>query len=149
MGNSRRQVVWVEERSGRAESGVSVEVVRAAMKLIAAGLQDDVDDSASVASAFGGGLSLGAEFVDGIKRHDDAGDAGDAALVHGWNVVPEIVVVDTVNLPVHLVGAGAVERTEAADGVPTVARLNGGKLGEVAPVHGYVLNRFGSKSIVL
>lgn len=38
-------------------------------------------------------------------------------LVDCGNVVPEIVVIDTIDLPVHLVGAGAVKGTIAAAGV--------------------------------
>ena len=47
--------------------------------------------------------------IDGIDGQDHTGDAGDSALINGWNVVPEVVVVDSVNLPVHLVGASAVQ----------------------------------------
>src|ERR1035437_9544627 len=129
MRDAGREGAGVEERSGRAQSSVAVEVIGAAMKLVAARLQNNVDNAAGVASAFGGGLGLGAEFIDGIERHDDAGDAGDATLVHGRNVVPEIVVVDAVDLPVHLVGASAIERTEAGHRVSTVARLDRRKLG--------------------
>jgi hypothetical protein len=33
---------------------------------------------------------------------------GDAALIDGRDVVPEVVVVDAIDLPVRLIGAGSV-----------------------------------------
>ena len=36
--------------------------------------------------------------------------------------MPEVVVIDSVNLPVHLIGAGSIERTEPADGVASITR---------------------------
>src|SRR5207302_2817001 len=119
------------------------------MELVAAGFQDDVNYAAGVASAFRGRLRLCGKFVNCVQGHDDASDAGDAALVDGGNVVPEVVVVDAVNLPVHLVGAGTVQRTETADRVAAVAGLNRGELREVAPVHWYILNRLGGNDVVL
>ena len=80
------------------------------MELIAAGAKREVDGAAGVPSAFRAGLGLGGKLVDGVERKDDAGDAGHTALINGGNVVPQIVVIDAIDLPVHLVGAGAVER---------------------------------------
>ena len=117
--------------------------------MVGAGPKDDVDNAASVAAAFGVGLRLGGKFVDCIQGHDRAGDTGDAALVDSRNVVPEVVVVDAVNLPVHLVGAGSVQRAETAHGVPTVARLHSSELREVAPVHGHVLHCLCRQDVVL
>src|SRR5208283_3263775 len=64
-----------------------VEEVKGAVKLVAAGLQNNVHDAASIASALGVGIRLRSELVDCIERHNDAGDAGDAALVDGRDVV--------------------------------------------------------------
>ena len=104
------------------KSFVAIEVVDGAVELIGPGAESEIDGATGVASAFGAGLGLSGELVDGVEGEDDAGDAGDAALVDGGDVVPEIVVVDTVDLPVHLVGAGAVERTVAAAGVACDSR---------------------------
>ncbi len=119
------------------------------MKLIGPGPKDDVDNAAGVAAAFGVGLGLGGKLIDRIQRHDRAGNTGDAALVDGRNVVPEVVVIDPINLPVHLVGAGAIQRAETAYGVSTVARLHSSELREVAPVHGHVLHCLCSQDVVL
>jgi hypothetical protein len=60
-------------------------------------------------------------------------------LVDGGNVVPEVVVVDAVDLPVDLVGAGSVQRTiSACSGVSEAWRENN-QLREVAAVEGSVL----------
>ena len=72
--------------------------------------------------------------VNGIERENDTGDARDAALVDGGNVVPEVVVVDAVDLPVHLVGAGSVQGAIAAPDVARVAGSQLNHLGEVAAV---------------
>ena len=119
------------------------------MDLICAGLQHDVDDAPGVASALGIGLGLGRKLINCIKRHDDAGDARHSALVDRRNVVPEIVVVHAVNLPVHLVGAGSVQRAEATHGITAVAGLHRGELREVTAVHRHVLDRLGGQDIVL
>ena len=107
-------------------------------RLVGAGAEGEVDGAAGVAAAFGAGLGLRGELVDRVEGQDDAGDAGDAALVDGGDVVPEVVVVDAVDLPVDLVGAGAVERAEAAAAVAAEAGGEGDHLGEVAAVEGDV-----------
>jgi hypothetical protein len=48
------------------------------------------------------------ELVDSVQGKDDAGNPGDAALIDGRDVVPEVVVVDAIDLPVRLIGAGSV-----------------------------------------
>jgi len=110
MRDAGREGAGVEERSGRAQSSVAVEVIGAAMKLVAARLQNNVDNAAGVASAFrrrtGFGAPNSSMASSGMMT---PAIAGDATLVHGRNVVPEIVVVDAVDLPVHLVGASAIE----------------------------------------
>src|SRR5207249_4484810 len=68
------------------------------------------------------------------------GDARDAALIDGRNVVPEVVVVHTVDLPVDLVRPGAIERTEAAHVVAAEARCNTDHLREVPAVERNVLH---------
>ena len=84
------------------------------MELVRAGFEHNIDDAPRIASTFSVGLGLRSKFVHCVKWHDDAGDAGDAALVDRRNVMPEIVIIDAVDLPIHLVGAGAVERAEPA-----------------------------------
>jgi hypothetical protein len=42
------------------------------------------------------------------RGRDDAGNPGDAALIDGRDVVLEVVVVDAIDLAVHLIGAGSV-----------------------------------------
>src|SRR5258708_827965 len=141
-------VGW-RERRGCSIRLITVEVVSRTVKLIGARPEDDVDDTAGVTPTLGVRLGLGGKFVNRVQGHDRAGDAGDSALIHGRNVVPEIVVVDAVDLPVHLVGAGSIERTEAADRVSAVARLNGSELSKIAPVHWNVLNRLGGNDVAL
>src|SRR5260370_34807504 len=101
------------------------------MELVCTRSEDDVDNATGVAAAFGTGLSLRGKFVNRIQGHDSAGDARHTALIDRGNVVPEIVVVDAVNLQVHLVGAGSVQRavpaTRSAPGYePPAAALRHG-----------------------
>ena len=132
-------LLGVGEGALGAEELVAVEVVGGAVEAeLVPALEGEVDGAAGVAAAFGAGLGLRGELVDGVDGEDDAGDAGDAALVDGGDVVPEIVVVDAVDLPVHLVGAGAVERAVAAAGVAGEAGGERDHLGEVAAVEGDV-----------
>src|SRR5579875_2410140 len=100
---------------------VAIEVVGRAVQLVGPGLQAEIDRAARVTAAFGTCLGLRGELIDGIDGEDDAGNAGDAALINSGDVVPEVVVVDAVDLPVHLVGACAVETAVAAAGVAGVA----------------------------
>jgi hypothetical protein len=107
---------------------------------ICAGLGDDIDDTSGITASFGGGLGLLGILLDGIKGKDDAGDAEDATLVDGGDVVPEVVVIDAVDLPVDLVGAGAIDGATAVDGVASEAGGDGDELGKVAAVHGRVVD---------
>ena len=97
------------EGAGGAEELVAVEVVGGPVNGIGAGLEREVDSAAGIASGFRAGLCLRGELIHGVDGQEHAGDAGDAALIDGGEVEPEIVVVDAVELPVHLAGACAVE----------------------------------------
>ena len=132
-----------------SEELVAIEVVDGSVQGVGSGAEGEVDGSAGVASAFGAGLGLGGELVDRVDGQDDAGDAGDAALVDGGDVVPEVVVVDAVDLPVDLVGASSVERAEAAAAVSTEAGREGDHLGEVAAVERDVFDGLGVEHGVL
>src|SRR5208282_4915794 len=114
-----------KERRGCRVVFVSVVIVAAAVQAVGTALDREIDGSTGIASGLGIGLALGGEFVNGVNRHDRARDSGNAALIDSWNVVPEIVVVGAVNLPVHLVGAGSIQRAETADGIASVAGVNG------------------------
>ena len=111
---------------------------------VGTGLCDDVDDAAWVTTGLGAGLSLLRVGFDGIEWQDDACNTEYAALVDGGNVVPEVVVVDAVDLPVDLIGASPIDGAEAAGGVAAEAGCDGDKLGEVATVHGRVVDDFGA-----
>ncbi len=63
--------------------------------------------------------------------------------------MPEVVVIHAVDLPVDLVGAGAVQRAKAADVVAAEARLNSNELREIAPVQRCVLHHVVSDSHAL
>ena len=63
--------------------------------------------------------------------------------VDGGNVVPEVVVVDAIDLPVHLVGARSVERTVAAACVSRIPRGQADHLGEVTTVQGKISDCLG------
>ena len=91
------------------EELVAVVVVGVAVEDVGTGLDGEVDGAARVTAGFGHAAGDERELVDGVERNDDAGDTGDAALVDGGDVPPEIVVVGTVDLPVDLVGANAVD----------------------------------------
>ena len=54
--------------------------------------------------------------------------------------MPEVVIVDAIDLPVDLVGACAIQRTKTADVVAAEARFNCNHLREVAPVQRNVLH---------
>ena len=132
-----------------AEELVAVVVVGGAVEGVGARAEGEIDGAARVATAFGAGLGLSRELVDRVQREDNAGDPGDTPLIDGRNVVPEIVVVDAVDLPVHLVGAGAVHGAVAAAGVAGVAGGEADHLGEVAAVEGDVVDFFGVENGVL
>ena len=51
------------------------------------------------------------KLVDRIDRKHDSRYARDAALVHSRDVVPQIIVIDTVDLPIDLVGTRSVQGT--------------------------------------
>src|SRR5271165_694055 len=111
------------------------------MELVGAGLDNDIDRASRITPSLGVGLRNRGEVFHRVDWHDYARDSGDTSLVDGRNVVPRIVVVRTVNLPVHLVGAGPVERTKAAHCIPAVSWRRRDDLREVAPVQGQILNR--------
>ncbi len=121
-----------------AEELVAIEVVGGSVEGVGAGAEGEVDGSAGIATAFGAGLSLCGELVDGIEREDDSGDAGDATLIDCGDVVPKVVVVDAVDLPVHLVGSCAVEGAVASTGVSGVSGGELNHLGEVTAVEGEI-----------
>ena len=54
--------------------------------------------------------------------------------------MPEIVVVYAVDLPIDLIGARSIQRTEAAHVVAAKARLDGNQLREIPPVQRNVLH---------
>src|SRR5260370_3825220 len=54
--------------------------------------------------------------------------------------MPEVVVVDAVDLPIDLIGAGSVDGPEAAGRVSAEAGRYGDELGKVAAVHGGVVD---------
>src|SRR5271165_822717 len=131
---------YEEWRTGRVIP-VAVVIVSIAVELIGTALDHDVDGAARVTSGFGVRLGNGRKVFHRVDRHDHARDSGDTALVDCGDVVPRVVVVGTVNLPVHLIGAGPVERAESAYGIATIARRGADYLREVAPVQGQILHR--------
>src|SRR6266516_2532297 len=104
------------------------------MQSVGPGLEDNVSRATGVAPAFGSRGGLHGKFLSCVNRQDRACNPGDATLIDGRNVVPEIVVVHAVDLPIDLIGAGAIERAEAAHVITAEARGYGNQLGEVAAV---------------
>ena len=70
----------------------------------------------------------------------DAGDVFDAALIHGRNVMPEVVVVRAIDLPVDLVGARAIDRADSRRGIAGETGREADHLREVAAVERNVLH---------
>src|SRR5258708_28005762 len=107
-------------------------MVGAAMHLVGSGLDGQVQGTSGITARLGIGLGLRGEFINGIDRHHHTGDSRYATLIDRGNVVPEVVVIGSVNLPVHLVGACSVERAEPAHRVAAVTWLDGHELPEIA-----------------
>src|SRR6516164_11339483 len=103
---------------------VAVVVIDGAVEVIGARTRDHVDRAARVASSLRPGLRLRGKLHDGVHRHHDTSDAGNAALIHGRNIVPEIIIVHAVDLPVDLIWAGSVQRAKTPDVITAEARLN-------------------------
>src|SRR6266568_6656222 len=102
------------------------------MKIIPAALNGYVGSAAGAASSLGAGLSLGGKFADRIHGQNNPCDARDTTLVDGRDVVPHVIVIDTVDLPVHLIGPRAIDRAESSDIDAAKARLHANQLREVA-----------------
>ena len=123
-----------EKGRGRRVEFIPVEVVRRAVQCVAAGLGDQVYGTTCVASRLWAVLCLRREFVNRVNRQDNTGNARDSTLVNRGDVVPEVVIVHAINLPVHLIGAGSIERTEATHVIAAEAGFNRDQLGVVASV---------------
>ena len=52
---------------------------------------------------------MNGELINGIDRQQGLGNAGDAALIDGRRIVPQVVIVLAVDLPVGLCGARSVQ----------------------------------------
>ncbi len=117
----RKAVVLIARRHGGIGEGIRVlkefiviEVVSGAVQSICAGLDGEVRRAAGVVSEFRRASGLEREVFDGIDGKYDAGDRGDAALVHRRNAPPEVVVVSALNLPVDRIRSSAVDAGDAA-----------------------------------
>ena len=129
-----------EEGRGRCIKFVPIVIINRAMEGISAGLHHHIYGATGVASCLCARLSLCGKFVNRVDREDDTCNPGDAALIDRGNVVPQVVIVHTVNLPVHLIGASTIERAEAAHVVTTKARFNRDQLREVTSIQRNILN---------
>src|SRR5271170_5833055 len=100
------------------ESLIVVKIVDGSVDLVGTRLDGQVSGAARIAAQRRRAGGLKGEILYGIDGEDDAGDSRDAALVHGGNVPPQIVVVRALNLPIDGVGARAVDAgvTRAAAG---------------------------------
>ncbi len=78
------------------------------MQFIAARAGDDVDSTAGVAAGFGSAFSLRGKLDDRVHWKNHPSNPRYTALIHRWNVVPEVVVIHAVNLPIDLVGTRAI-----------------------------------------
>ena len=120
-----------------------VEVVGGAVELVGAGLDGEVCGAAGVAAELGCAGGDEGEVFNGVDGEDDAGDGGDAALIDGGNVPPEIVVVSAFNLPVDGVGTASVDAGDACAATCGEAGESGGlseHLSEVAAAVGQILH---------
>src|SRR4029077_402217 len=111
-----------------------VEVIHRPMDRVPARFGNDVYRAARAASPLRARLRLRREFFNRVNRQDDAGNTRDSALIDRGNVVPEIVVIHAVDLPIDLVRARSIDRTEPANVIATKAWLDGDQLGEVPAV---------------
>src|ERR1700677_716480 len=136
-------LLGIREGTLGSEELVPVEVVHGAVEGIGARTQRKVDRAAGIATSLRARLCLRGELVHGVERENNSGDARDAALVHSGDFMPEVVVVYTVDLPVHLIGARSIERTIAASAVSGVTGGEADHLGEVPTVHGKIGDSLG------
>ena len=112
-----RRVESVHGQKGivRCERIIAVEVIRTAVECIGTGFHHHVYHRAWIAPKICATRRLLVELIDGFDGQQHARDAGNAPLVDGLGIVPEIIVIYTVDLPVVLVtpvavhGAGLVE----------------------------------------
>src|SRR5882762_8362835 len=104
------------------------------MHRVCSRLDDQIYGATRIAPGLGTRLGLGRKLVNGVDRQYDTGDSRDTALIDRRDVVPEVVVVHAVNLPVHLVGTGSVERAKSADGISAVTWGHGDQLSKVPSV---------------
>ena len=98
-------------------------VGRRAVDVVAPGFDHKVRYTARISARLWAGLRLHREFINGVNRQHDARNARNAALVHSGNVVPQVIVVDSIDLPIHLVSARPVHRTESPCRVASKSRL--------------------------
>ena len=105
----------------RAVKFIPIVVISGAVDRVTARFNDKIYGASRIASRLWTRLCLRRKFVNRIDRQYHTGDTRDTALVDRWDVVPEIVVVYPVDLPIHLIRARPIERTEAAHGIPSVS----------------------------
>src|SRR6266404_1153388 len=110
------------------------------MQGVTARLDDEVYCSPGVTPGLCTRLRLRRKLVNGVHRQHYARDPRNATLVDRWNVVPEIVVVHSIDLPVHLIWPRAVERTKTTDRISAVTRRDGHQLSKVSAIQRQVLD---------
>ena len=124
---------------GGAEGLIAVEVIGRAMPLIGSRFEGEIDAAARIAAGLGASLSLHRKLLYRVDRKDDAGNARDTALIDCRDVVPKIVVINSVDLPVNLVRTGSVQRAVTAGARVSKARSNNNELSEVTTVERRIL----------
>jgi len=87
------------------------------MQCVLTGLDRYVGSSSGISPRFRTGLCLYREVFRGVNREEHAGNSGHATLVHRGDVVPQIVVIRTIDLPVDLVSPCTVQRAKTAAGI--------------------------------
>src|SRR6267378_3195569 len=155
----RKAVVFIAERRifrtrrqewrRRSIELIAVVVVSGTMNGISARLDDQVDRATRVAAGFRAGLRLRRKFVNRIDRQHNAGDTGNTSLIDRRDVVPEVVVVHSVDLPIILISAGTVHGAEATYRVATIAGRHRDQLGKVSSIQRNVLHDVRSDSHIL
>src|SRR5882762_5161223 len=111
-----------------------MEVVRAAVQHVVAGLDHHVHHGTWITAIVGPAHTLLIEFFDGVDGQQHARQSGDTSLVHRFRVVPEVIVVHAINLPVVLIGAVAilgrldVVAWSKLQQLPVVPAIQGGSL---------------------
>src|SRR6266436_1501020 len=103
---------------------ISVVVVNGTVQLVASGPGNHIHGSTCISSCLRAVLCLRRELNHRIDGEHDTGDPGNTTLVHRGDVVPEIVVIYSVDLPVDLIGARAIQGAETANVVANKDRLN-------------------------